>query len=95
VVCIAENEIDLIAVPYWLAVVDFNRIGSDFLNFMRETIEEEEIEIDGIKEEIFISKLLTHTIPIQVPHWMSIRILINEDISVESLEGMFLKSMPD
>jgi len=91
---IAENDVDLVAVPCWLAIVDINLMSNDVLNFIEEMNKKSDIEIDG--EVLSISttpKFITHTRPnFTLP--LSLNLNVVENISVDILSQTCLKFIP-
>ena len=96
--CIADSDTDLIAVPFWLAVIDINLLQGQYFDFLKEIdqpIEFENMNEICAKEDISVlEKIITHTRPKSVPDWLSKYLITEENITVEFLESCCSSFMP-
>jgi|ERR1035437_7127219 hypothetical protein len=90
-VCIADSETDLIAIPYWLSVIDINLLRGEYFGFLEEVdrplVFENIKEIFGEEKISILEKIITHTKPKSVPDWLSKYLIVEENITVEFLES--------
>lgn len=79
-VCYAEDEIDLIGVPYWLAVIDASLVSNGgFLEYM----EMLKNEASGNLEERFVS----HTSTAHFPQWLASKFQVHHQVTINFLSS--------
>jgi len=96
---IADIETDLIAVPYWLAVIDINLLKGEYLGFLKSVDEDPMIENSNeffsVDEPRVAERIIFYTQPKEVPDWLSKYLIINENITLETLENYCGDFLPE
>ena len=74
----ADCEADLIGVPFWLAIVDYNLLANDYLDYLAEVIGSNERWSLNFDPYVSIEKIITHTRPTNIPLYLSEYIIFKE-----------------
>lgn len=74
----ANCEADLVGVPFWLAVVDYNLLTSDYLDYLTEVIGNDETWSLNFEPYLSTEKIITHTKPLDIPNYLSQYIIFKE-----------------
>lgn len=83
-VCVADDEIDLVAVPYWLAVVDAGLLQDDLLSYIEELKNSEE---EG--EQLITEKFISHTKVYSLPEWFANMFIVVEDFTKKTFMEVY------
>ena len=95
---IADIETDLIAIPFWLAVIDINLLKGEYLEFLKSVDEdpliENRCEFFCVEEIGVTERIISHTKPKELPDWLSKYLIINENITLEILDDCCRDLLP-
>lgn len=94
----ADNESDLIGVPFWLAIVDINMVSNYVIQVLKESSEPSEAKDESINDisydVVSAPMIITHTQPSVSLSLLPQNIIVIKTITNETLQEITKDSIP-